>query len=98
MLAEHRITEEQHIRWTNVFWLVTEASKVSQLYESNLRQLHTHTKHFNVWVYKSSKKHPDGVIRHHYKTLTAKGKYFRKCDAHSVGWDYINSHNFSHCF
>tara|TARA_Y100000992_G_scaffold72292_1_gene45411 strand:+ start:786 stop:1004 length:219 start_codon:yes stop_codon:yes gene_type:complete len=55
-------------------------------------------KGFNVWVYKSSKMHPDGIIRHHYKTLTAKGKYFRKRDAHSVGWDYINSQTFSHCF
>ena len=55
-------------------------------------------KGFNVWVYKNSETHPDGVIRHHYQTLTAKGKYFRKCDAHSVGWDYINSHNFSDCF
>ena len=48
-------------------------------------------KGYNVWVYKSSKMHTDGVIRHHYKILTAKGKYYRKCDAYSVGWDYIDS-------
>jgi len=30
MLAEGRITKANHTRWTNVFWLVTVACKVSQ--------------------------------------------------------------------
>ena len=55
-------------------------------------------KGYNVWVYNNSETHPDGVIRPHYTPLTARGNYFRKCDASSVGWDYINSQNFSHCF
>jgi len=48
-------------------------------------------KGYNVWVYSKSKIGDDGVVRHHYKTLTAKGKYHYESDAYAVGWDYIDS-------
>ena len=44
---------------------------------------------YNVWVYSSSSKGDDGVIRHHYKTF--RQKYVRYTDAEDAGWDYINS-------
>jgi len=53
-------------------------------------QVNLGTKGYNVWVYKNSTMHPDGVIRHHYKTLTAKGKYYDRATATEVGWHYIN--------
>jgi len=52
---------------------------------------------YNVWVYKNSKMHPDGVIRHHYKTLTTHGKFFSREDATAVGWHYVETHSYDHC-
>ena len=54
-------------------------------------------KGYNVWVYKSSETHPDGVIRHHYKCLTTKGKFFSHEDATAVAWHYIETNSYAHC-
>ena len=54
-------------------------------------------KGFNVWVYVRSETHPDGVIRHRYKSLTTKGKYFSHQDATEVAWHYIENHSYAHC-
>jgi len=59
-------------------------------------QVNKGLKGYNVWVYKNSQMGRDGVIRHHYKTLTAKGKYYRRDDAYCVGWDYITYQSFAH--
>lgn len=59
-------------------------------------QVNKGMKGYNVWVYKNSQMGKDGVIRHHYKTLTAKGKYYRRDDAYCVGWDYITYQSFGH--
>jgi hypothetical protein len=48
-------------------------------------------KGYNVWVYKTSYMHDDGVIRHQYKSLTTKGKFHSREDALAVGWHYVNS-------
>ena len=54
-------------------------------------------KGYNVWVYKNSTQvHPDGIIRHHYKSLTIKGKYHSRRDATEVAWDYIENHSYAH--
>ena len=54
-------------------------------------------KGYNVWVYKnSSEVHPDGIIRHHYKSLTIKGKFFSRKDATEVAWDYIENNSYAH--
>ena len=53
-------------------------------------------KGYNVWVYKNSTQvHPDGIIRHHYKSLTIKGKYHSRRDATEVAWDYIENHSYA---
>jgi hypothetical protein len=52
---------------------------------------------YNVWVYKNSETHPDGVQRHHYKSLTTKGKFFSHDDALAVGWDYVENQSYAHC-
>ena len=54
-------------------------------------------KGYNVWVYKKSETHPDGIIRHHYKSLTTKGKFFSREDATAVAWHYIETHSYAHC-
>ena len=54
-------------------------------------QVRQGTKGFNVWVYNRSTFGADGIIRHHYKTLTARGKYYSRDVANEVGWHYINT-------
>jgi hypothetical protein len=52
-------------------------------------------KGYNVWVYKNSTIPSDGIIRHHYKCLTIKGKFFSRKDATEVAWDYIENHSYA---
>ena len=53
-------------------------------------------KGYNVWVYKNSTIPSDGIIRHHYKSLTIKGKYHSRRDATAVAWDYIENNSYAH--
>jgi len=53
-------------------------------------------KGYNVWVYKNSTIPSDGIIRHHYKSLTIKGKFFSRKDATDVAWDYIENNSYAH--
>ena len=53
-------------------------------------------KGYNVWVYKNSIIPSDGIIHHHYKSLTIKGKYHSRKDATEVAWDYIENNSYAH--
>ena len=53
-------------------------------------------KGYNVWVYKNSTIPSDGIIRHHYKSLTIHGKYHSRRDATAVAWDYIENNSYAH--